>query len=104
VPISFYKIGLLIWPNKRPDLLRGLAAVYERAGKLEKAESFFTDAVATEPQNPISHWELGVVYEKRGKRDRAAEAYEKALSLGTDLSDEFRDELRNRVSRLKSQN
>ena len=97
-----YGIGLAIWPNKRVSLTRGLASVYERAGELEIAERHFADLLELEPQDPISHWELGVVYEKLGKWDRAAERYEKALTLGADLSNEFRDELRNRANRLKS--
>jgi tetratricopeptide (TPR) repeat protein len=102
VPVAFYGILLAIWPSKRVGLMRGLAAVYERVGKLEKAERYLVAVVELEPQDPISHWDLGVVHEKQGERDRAAERFAKALSLGADLSIEFRDELRNRVNRLRA--
>lgn len=103
VPVAFYRWGLLIWPRKRSALLRGLAAVYERTGELEKAEDHLVAVVALEPDNPISHWELGAVYEKGGKRNLAREKYEKALNIGTDLSDDFRAELQKRIASLTSQ-
>ncbi|TBR23454.1 DUF2723 domain-containing protein [bacterium] len=51
-----------------------LGLVHLRAGRLDEAERAFLEVARSQPRFPLSYYNLGVLYEKQGKRAAAAEA------------------------------
>jgi tetratricopeptide (TPR) repeat protein len=49
--------------------------------RLDEAESYYSLAIRTQPDNANAYNNLGSVYAQEGKRDRAVELYRKALGL-----------------------
>ncbi|MGV8039914.1 MAG: tetratricopeptide repeat protein [Thermoanaerobaculaceae bacterium] len=61
--------------------LDSLGWVYFRLGDLDLAEKHLLDAVRLEPFDATLQEHLGDLWVARGRLDRAAEAYRKALEL-----------------------
>lgn len=51
-----------------------LGLVHMRAGRFEEAEKAFLEVARSHPRFPLTYYNLGVLYEKQGKRPLAAEA------------------------------
>lgn len=62
-----------------PSIDLGIA--YHRVGDLEAAEKHLLLALETNPDHPITHNELGIVYRKAGRFAEARESYEAALTI-----------------------
>jgi len=58
-----------------------LGIAYHRAGDLEAAEINLLLALESNPDHPIAHNELGIVYRKSGRFAEAKESYEAALAI-----------------------
>lgn len=58
-----------------------LGIAYHRAGDLEAAEINLLLALESNPDHPIAHNELGIVYRKSGRFAEAKESYESALAI-----------------------
>lgn len=71
-----------------PSALQGVAIIAERQGDRDLAISQFLQAIAVEPDNPITQFNLAVLYEKRGLKKEALAIYEKAIELGKGQSQE----------------
>jgi len=70
--------------KKTAELLARRAVCKHSAGDDKGAEADLKDAVATEPQNPIGHYYLGVHLITVGKKAEGQAALKKAVSLGPD--------------------
>ena len=58
-----------------------LGIAHHRAGNLEAAESHLRLALESNPDHPIAHNELGIVYRKTGRFALARQSYEAALAI-----------------------
>jgi Flp pilus assembly protein TadD len=58
-----------------------LGIAYQRRGDLEAAEAELTAARELNPDHPIVHNELGIVYRKTGRFAEARQSYERALAI-----------------------
>ncbi len=72
---------------------RGLA--YYRKQDLANAEKDVNEAIRLDPRNALAHQTRGYVYQARGQRDLAIEAFRTALQLDRTL-----DESRKRLQQL----
>ena len=58
-----------------------LGIAQHRAGKLEAAESNLLLAIESNPEQPVAHNELGIIYRKTGRFLDARKSYESALAI-----------------------
>ena len=58
-----------------------LGIAYHRAGDLEAAETHLVEALEVNPRHPIALNELGIVYRKTARFDKARDSYEAALAV-----------------------
>lgn len=52
-------------------------------GDLVKAEAYFNESLAINPDNPFAMLNLGVVYEKSGRNTEARAMYNKVINSGS---------------------
>lgn len=79
---------ILIRDKLHPSALQGLAIISEREGDRDLAISQFSQAIAVEPDNSTTHFNIGVLYEKKGLTREALSMYERAIELGNGESTE----------------
>ena len=58
-----------------------LGIAYARSGDLERAEESLTTALELNPEHPVVHNELGLLYRETGRFTAARASYEKALAI-----------------------
>ncbi len=58
-----------------------LGIAHHHAGDLEAAEKYLLLALESNPNHPIAHNELGIVYRKSGRFVQARQSYESALAI-----------------------
>ena len=58
-----------------------LGIAQHRAGDLEAAETNLLLALESNPEQPVAHNELGIIYRKTGRFDEARRSYEAALTV-----------------------
>jgi Flp pilus assembly protein TadD len=58
-----------------------LGIAYHRSNDLEAAESNLLLAIEANPDQPVAHNELGIIYRKTGRFEEARRSYEKALAI-----------------------
>ena len=58
-----------------------LGIAKHRAGDLEAAEKNLLLALESNPEQPVAHNELGIIYRKTGRFDEARRSYEAALAV-----------------------
>lgn len=64
-----------------------LGLVHLRAGRLAEAERAFLEVARAHPAFPLSYYNLGVLYERQGKRASAAEAVRAWAAASSDPAD-----------------
>lgn len=74
------------------------AVIADKAGDLDTAVRRYNDANRVSPQ-PNTYWNLGELYRRMERHDRALEAYQKYLELATDARD--RDVVEKLVAQLQ---
>jgi tetratricopeptide (TPR) repeat protein len=80
-----YEAAIAASPQS-PFLLRELAEVERRAGRVDAALDHATRAAKLEPDEPRTHVILGEIYEARGDFARAADAFSAAAALQPDAA------------------
>ncbi|XP_018569656.1 transmembrane and TPR repeat-containing protein 4-like [Anoplophora glabripennis] len=70
---------------KSPALHFSLANTLGKLQQFEKAEGHFLEAINFSPQNALYYSNLGVLYHRWGKNDKAKEMYRKALQIDPDM-------------------
>ena len=58
-----------------------LGVAQHRAGNLEAAEQHLLLAIESNPEQPVAHNELGIIYRKTGRFAEARKSYESALAV-----------------------
>lgn len=65
----------------RPEVLARLGIALVKHGKLEPAEQALRDALGIDPTCAIAHYGLGIVFDKLGRREDAAQSLSQAVLL-----------------------
>ena len=60
---------------------------YQRNNVWQSEETLWADAVEKSVESPTAHYNLGVVFKKKGLEDRAIEEYLKVVSIKNDYED-----------------
>lgn len=74
---------ILRQPNN-VDLHVKLGFTYTRLGRADDAQRAFENAVRLDPRKAIAHYMLGLVYEKKGLKDKAIAAWKACLDTTTE--------------------
>ena len=74
------------WPLD-PKGHNDLGLLFEREGKLGRAQAEYERAIAAEPANPLFHFNLGNVLARAADRPAAQSAYRKAIGLRPAFAD-----------------
>jgi Flp pilus assembly protein TadD len=53
-----------------------LGRLYHLTGERGRAEAHYRDAVRLAPEDPVPHFDLGVLLEEQGRREEAVNAYQ----------------------------
>lgn len=69
---------------KNADVFMRLGFTYSRLKQADDAQRAFETAVSLDPKIPKAHYMLGLIYEKKGMRDRALAAWRACLEIASD--------------------
>ena len=94
--LDHFRRAVELEPASNPAL-RGLASALTSAGRVDEALPVWERAVASDPQDSFSTYNLGVAHFNRGDKARALRAFETYLEL---RKDSLRPEERDRVLAL----
>jgi len=83
---EFYKKALELSPDN-PDVLFGLAKVYEKAGKPDEARKLYMEALERNPDNPALNRSYGEFLYEQGNYAEAIKYLEKAYEKRKDKKD-----------------
>ncbi|NPA94933.1 MAG: tetratricopeptide repeat protein [Thermodesulfobacteria bacterium] len=83
---ALIKTGLKKCSDKKP-LLRSLLSIYENQHRLKDALKVAQELTKLDPKDPSGYLILAQVYEQLGKRDKAEEAWNKALKVSGNKPD-----------------
>ncbi len=75
---------------------------YLKHEKLQKAQSFFKEALQAMPNSPLLYAGLGDVYQKLGEKQQAEEAYQKAIDLAQKIEDPGLENYKDKLIKLKT--
>jgi serine/threonine protein kinase/Tfp pilus assembly protein PilF len=78
--LASYNLALSIDPND-VDILEGLASVYEKIGKLELAEEFYTRGIATNKTRWDGYNKQGAFYLRQGRYTDAIKSFSKVIEI-----------------------
>jgi tetratricopeptide (TPR) repeat protein len=104
--IAFFE--LIIYTNK-PYLIDGLARAYVNWGNTDKAIKEYERLITYDPSGkdrhlvyPVYHYELGLLYEKKGFNEKAIEQYRKFLDIWKNADHSFPqpEDARKRLEKL----
>jgi len=84
---SFLK-ALDIDPNHIGSL-NNLADEYEQSGEIDKAHELFHYLVRIQPEDPLSHFNLGNFFVRQNQHIEAAKCYEEAIEKDKDFIDAY---------------
>jgi len=70
--------SLLTQPNN-VELHIKLGFTYTRLGRADEAQRAFESAVRIDPKKAIAHYMLGLIYEKKGLKDKAIASWKACL-------------------------
>jgi tetratricopeptide (TPR) repeat protein len=80
---------------------RAIARCYRHLGRLDLAEASLRKNLQRTPYNPRTHYEMALVYDAMGDRDRALEHLVTALEVWSDADPEFTPALEARAKRAE---
>lgn len=66
------------------ELYVQLGFTYTRLGRANDAQSAFENAVRLDPNKAIAHYMLGLIYEKKGMKDKAIASWKACLRTATE--------------------
>jgi tetratricopeptide (TPR) repeat protein len=61
-----------------------LGFTYTRLGRADAAQRAFENAVRLDPRRAIAHYMLGLIYEKKGLKDKAIAAWKACLETAAE--------------------
>ncbi|MDA8242583.1 MAG: tetratricopeptide repeat protein [Elusimicrobia bacterium] len=74
----------LILKPAEVDLYVKLGFAYTRLGRADDAQRAFESAARLDPQRAIAHYMLGLIYEKKGLKDKAIASWKSCLQAARD--------------------
>jgi tetratricopeptide (TPR) repeat protein/tRNA A-37 threonylcarbamoyl transferase component Bud32 len=86
----------------RAFFANSLGQAYFRIGQLNEAVEEFQAVLEINPNYAQTHYLLGLIYEKRGEKDKARDYYQRFLEIWKDADDSLRQfvETKNRLQQL----
>ncbi len=72
--------------RKRSIDVRNKGYNAQMAGDIDKAVSYYQQAIRVDPKYPTPHNDLGIIYEEKGDLEKAAQEYKKAIELDSDYA------------------
>jgi tetratricopeptide (TPR) repeat protein len=99
--IDSYAEALAFAPTE-VTINRSLGRCYRMLGQLAEAEKELLRNLTVTPQNPLSHYELAMVYAEGGRRSKALEHLQVALHVWSDADPDFKpaQDARQRMAEL----
>ncbi|MDE2237102.1 MAG: tetratricopeptide repeat protein, partial [Elusimicrobia bacterium] len=74
--------------------------MFKRAGRIDEAQAEFEKAAALDPHRAMAFYMLGLIYEKKGLRDKAMQAWQACLANAR--HPEMREKARNHLHLLST--
>ena len=81
---AYYNLAQALFRLKRPEEGKRAMDIYRQLNAIAQEIDTRERAILIEPSNPLKHYQLGRVYVKYGKTDKAIEAFQGALKLDAD--------------------
>jgi tetratricopeptide (TPR) repeat protein len=81
--IGSYQHALSLEPNA--PAFANLGWVYFEAGRYDESIQMYQEALKREPKSPVTHRNIGDVYQRVGRKAEARGSYERAIALGNDV-------------------
>jgi len=82
--LNNFKKAANIKSLQRTFYVNALGEAYFKAGELDNAEEQFADVLATNPNYAQTHYMLGLVCEREGRKDDAKEYFQKSVDIWKD--------------------
>lgn len=95
-----YKLCLRLQPRRKALFLSAIGFVHERRNDPQRAIDLYRQAVVLEPERATYYFDLARMYESISEPTAAVENYQKALTLGSQFADAFRERLRSKIEEL----
>ena len=87
---ALIKTTQLLQQFSKSSLLHNISgAIYSGLGQLDAAITAYNEAIANNPYQPDTHYNVGISLKKQGKLDAAIDAYNQALALKPDYADAY---------------
>lgn len=80
---AYYNLAQALFRLKRPEEGKQAMEIYRRLNAIAQEIEDRERAILIEPNNPLKHYRLGLVYAKYGKIDEAISAFQEALNIDT---------------------
>ena len=80
---AYYNLAQALFRLKRPEEGKQAMEIYRRLNAIAQEIEDRERAILIEPNNPLKHYQLGLVYAKYGKIDEAISAFQGALDVDT---------------------
>lgn len=80
---AYYNLAQALFRLKRPEEGKQAMEIYRRLNAIAQEIEDRERAILIEPNNPLKHYRLGLVYAKYGKIDEAISAFQAALDVDT---------------------
>jgi non-specific serine/threonine protein kinase len=77
----------LIWSWYRAFFVNALGEAYFKIGKSDEAVGKFRNVLEINPNYAQTHYMLGLIYEKKGKKEKAREHFQKFLEIWKDADE-----------------
>ena len=82
------------------SIVQGIADIYERNGDYDSAISCYEWIKGALPGDYSPYWQLGMIYEDRGKVELSLEHYKKAYELFEDKASDFAGAVYSKIRNL----
>lgn len=91
-----------IWSLERTFYINALGEAYFKTGELSKAEEKFQAVLEINPNYAQTHFLLGMVYEEKGRKEKAREHFQKFIDIWKDADENLPQliEVKKRLEKL----
>jgi tetratricopeptide (TPR) repeat protein len=98
---AWYEFRFRRQPPRQAEFASRLGFLYERSGELHKASEWYGVAQRLRPDDPVLYADLAYVLERQNDIPGALTNYRLSLGRGSQVSNECRDMLRQKIGELE---